>query len=69
MRITQYPNPLLGTLQDVCIELDAEDATLLPGAARKLLRVVGAVPRMEAFIGQVKGGKTIQITFCGRNFK
>lgn len=40
-------------LQDVCIELDIRDATTLPAAVRKTLRVVGAVPRMEGFIGAV----------------
>lgn len=41
------------SLQDVCIELDTGDATALPTATRKLMRVVSAVPRMEAFIGEV----------------
>ncbi|EFJ49191.1 hypothetical protein VOLCADRAFT_117327 [Volvox carteri f. nagariensis] len=44
---------LVDLVQDVCIELDIRDATTLPAAVRKTLRVVGAVPRMEAFIGAV----------------
>ncbi|GIM00811.1 hypothetical protein Vretimale_5731 [Volvox reticuliferus] len=44
---------LVDLVQDVCIELDLRDATVLPSAIRKTLRVVGAVPRMEAFIGAV----------------
>ncbi|GLC33253.1 hypothetical protein PLESTM_000040900 [Pleodorina starrii] len=44
---------LVDLVQDVCIELDVRDATTLPAAVRKTLRVVGAVPRMEAFIGAV----------------
>ncbi|GIL44765.1 hypothetical protein Vafri_2272 [Volvox africanus] len=44
---------LVDLVQDVCIELDLRDATALPAAVRKTLRVVGAVPRMEAFIGAV----------------
>jgi hypothetical protein len=40
-------------LQDVCIELDVGDATTLVTAVRKLMRVVSAVPRMEAFIAEV----------------
>ncbi|GLI64985.1 hypothetical protein VaNZ11_008410 [Volvox africanus] len=44
---------LVDLVQDVCIDLDLRDATALPAAVRKTLRVVGAVPRMEAFIGAV----------------
>lgn len=40
--------------QDVAIELEVGDATSLPTAARKLVRVVSAVPRMEAFIAEVR---------------
>lgn len=39
--------------QDVCIELDLSDATTLPAAVRKTLRVVDAAPRMEGFIAAV----------------
>ncbi len=47
------PTPPPTWPQDVCIELDLRDATTLPAAIRKTLRVVSAVPRMEAFIGAV----------------
>jgi hypothetical protein len=49
-RLAHLMNSLL---QDACMALDVSDATLLPAAARKLLRVVSAVPGMEAFISQV----------------
>ena len=35
------------------MELEVNDPTGLPEAARKLLQVVSAAPRMEAWIGQV----------------
>ncbi|KAG2450781.1 hypothetical protein HYH02_004618 [Chlamydomonas schloesseri] len=44
---------LVDLMQDVCIELDLSDATTLPAAVRKTLRVVDAAPRMEAFIAAV----------------
>ncbi|GFH06263.1 uncharacterized protein HaLaN_00865, partial [Haematococcus lacustris] len=44
---------LVDLVQDVCIELDVSDVTALTTHLRKLLRVVSAVPRMEAFIGEV----------------
>ncbi|KAJ9515477.1 hypothetical protein QJQ45_016477 [Haematococcus lacustris] len=44
---------LVDLVQDVCIELDVSDVTALITHLRKLLRVVSAVPRMEAFIGEV----------------
>ncbi|PNH02559.1 hypothetical protein TSOC_011452 [Tetrabaena socialis] len=44
---------MVDLVQDLCVELDLSDATTLPAALRKTLRVVGAVPRMEAFIGAV----------------
>eukprot|EP00198_Chlamydomonas_reinhardtii_P002392 XP_001691728.1 predicted protein [Chlamydomonas reinhardtii] len=44
---------LVDLVQDVCIELDLSDATTLPAAVRKTLRVVDAAPRMEGFIAAV----------------
>ena len=40
-------------LQDTCMEMEVADPTGLPAAAKKLLQVVSAAPRMEAWIGQV----------------
>lgn len=38
------------------MELEVGDATSLPAAVRKVMRVMSAVPRMEAFIAEVGGG-------------
>ena len=48
-------NPLSHTRyhQDVCIELEVQDVMGLPATVKKLLQVVSAAPRMEAWIGQV----------------
>ena len=40
-------------LQDVAIALEVPDATTIPAAVAKLLRVVAGLPRLEAFVGQV----------------
>ena len=40
-------------LQDSCLELQLRDATLLPGAIRKMCRALAALPPMEAFIRDV----------------
>ena len=40
-------------LQDVAIALEVPDATTVPAAVAKLLRVVASLPRLEAFVGQV----------------
>jgi hypothetical protein len=47
-----FPSHARTAAQDVCIELDLGDATQLPGCVRKLMRVVSAAPRMEAFIAE-----------------
>ncbi|KAG1659544.1 hypothetical protein FOA52_016167 [Chlamydomonas sp. UWO 241] len=46
---------LVALVQDVCIELDVCEPTSLPPSARKLMRVVVATPRMEAWMGEVCG--------------
>ena len=40
-------------LQDVAIALEVPDATTVPAAVAKLLRVVASLPRLEAFVGRV----------------
>lgn len=40
-------------LQDVAIALEVPDATTVPAAVAKLVRVVASLPRLEAFVGQV----------------
>ena len=53
-RVEKLPRDIVVDLvQNVCIQLELADPVLLEGAVAKLLRVVGAVPRMEAFISEV----------------
>jgi len=47
------PGALVHVIQDACVRLDIGDMYSLSSAIAKLLRVVAAVPRMEAFIGSV----------------
>lgn len=51
------PAPDLGWvwLQDVCVVLELRDATLLVPNLRKMSAVLGAIPRLEAFVAQVSG--------------
>lgn len=50
----RYPKDVVVTLlQDACIAVEVDDATRLPAALLRLLRVVAAVPRLERFVSDV----------------
>lgn len=52
--VDEYPRDVLVDLvQDVCVVLQLRDATLLVPSLRKMAAVVGAIPRMQAFVAQV----------------
>eukprot|EP00803_Ostreobium_quekettii_P000784 evm.model.scf_855.2 EVM.evm.TU.scf_855.2 scf_855:24944-33980(+) len=52
--VDHLPRDVLAQLvQDVCICLDLDDATHLKPAVLKVLRVVDALPRLEAFVAEV----------------
>jgi hypothetical protein len=46
--------PLLLLLQDVCVVLELRDATLLVPNLRKMAAVLAAIPKLEAFVAQVR---------------
>jgi hypothetical protein len=41
---------LVAVVQDACVTVELDDATKLPSAVAKMMRVLGAVPQMEHFI-------------------
>jgi hypothetical protein len=45
---------LLLLLQDVCVVLELRDATLLVPNMRKMAAVLAAIPKLEAFVAQVR---------------
>jgi hypothetical protein len=52
--VERFPHDVaISLLQDACIALELEDATRLPAALHRLLRVVAAVPRLERFVADV----------------
>eukprot|EP00775_Hariotina_reticulata_P013264 gene13264-13394_t len=52
--VEEFPRDVLVDLvQDVCVVLELKDATLLVPNLRKMSAVMGAIPRLEAFVAQV----------------
>lgn len=49
-------------MQDVCVVLELRDATLLLPNLRKMAAVLAAIPKLEAFVAQVR-----QLMFSARS--
>ena len=50
---TYSRDQLLAVVKDVCVELEIGDTDMLPVALRKMKRVIGIVPMLEAFYKRV----------------